>query len=83
VTTVGQPVCVGCVHLKRVNGRPDWVRLTCTAFPDGIPDAIVNNEADHRETFSGDNGIRFVPVDADAVAYAARTFAIDPNDEGD
>lgn len=31
----------------------------CKAFLDGIPDVIVSGENDHREPFSGDNGIQY------------------------
>lgn len=81
MTSVGQPICVGCVHLDRVDGRPNWARMTCNAFPSGIPTPILDNEVDHREPMLGDNGIRFVPVSADAAEYAARVFATDPNAE--
>ncbi len=32
---------------------------TCTAFPDGIPDVIFNNEFDHRQPYEGDHGIQW------------------------
>jgi hypothetical protein len=31
----------------------------CTAFPDKIPDKIIDNRADHREPIEGDHGMRF------------------------
>ena len=33
---------------------------TCDAFPKGIPDAILDNEVDHRHPVKGDGGMRFV-----------------------
>lgn len=33
----------------------------CKAFPDGIPQVIIDNKADHRLPFEGDHGIRFEP----------------------
>jgi hypothetical protein len=36
--------------------------LCCKAFPSGIPDEILQGEHDHREPYSGDNGILYEPV---------------------
>lgn len=55
----------------------DWCRhaepgvRACAAFPDGIPDAILERRHDHREPFAGDNGIGFEPrADADPAQIA-------------
>ena len=48
------PICAGCRDLT-----DDWV---CEAFPGGIPDPIVANEADHRAPYPADHGVRFAPV---------------------
>lgn len=63
------PLCAGCARLNR---DPEAETLTCSAFPEGIPDEIVHNRADHREPFLGDNGLQFQPVDAEAAAFAER-----------
>ncbi len=46
--------------------------FTCEAFPDGIPDGIIDNQADHRRTIEGDNGIRFVAVREPPVSLLER-----------
>jgi hypothetical protein len=33
--------------------------MRCDAYPAGIPDPIINSEADHRLPYVGDQGIRF------------------------
>lgn len=42
-------LCATCGH---------WTEgLQCTAYPDGIPDAIWSGGVDHRRPFAGDRGI--------------------------
>jgi len=54
--------------------------LTCTAFPDGIPDEILHLGFDHRQAFEGDNGVRFTPyglmdvAEIEEVLEGARLF---------
>ena len=38
------------------------VELYCDAYPESIPDEMVNNEVDHREPVKGDSGLRFEPI---------------------
>lgn len=33
-------------------------KLQCTAYPEGIPKAILEGDADHRLPYPGDHGIR-------------------------
>ena len=52
--------CDKCKHLVRDD-------LSCAAFPDGIPDDILEREFDHRKPYPNaespvDNGIRFEPI---------------------
>jgi hypothetical protein len=46
------PNCLKCKH---------WNKRTiiCEAFPNGIPDEIFWEYADHTKPFKGDKGIRF------------------------
>lgn len=55
------PLCVVCRHL----GPFREGRFTCGAFPEGIPEPIMDGRIDHRRPFAGDNGIRF-EADPDA-----------------
>lgn len=78
------PICMVCKHLHdSINS------FTCDAFPDGIPQAIAMNGADHRDAFSGDNGIRFEVkegVSDEALAAAIATafhFGDITQEEGD
>lgn len=45
--------CAFCVHLD-VNYRRGY---RCAAFPDKVPQAIVDGEHDHRKPYPGDHGI--------------------------
>lgn len=68
---VPPPMCLGCTHLD----REDEDGFTCSAFPAGIPRAIVDSTHDHRLPYDGDGGVRFDPEDARAERYADRLFA--------
>jgi len=46
----------------------------CAAFPNGIPEEILDGEFDHTQPHEGDHGLRFVPLTGrpetdDALAY--------------
>lgn len=47
------PQCHTCAHFSG-DGE-------CAAFPNGIPEAIYLNLADHRLPYRGDHGIRWSP----------------------
>lgn len=48
-----------CFNCTRFLGVNDEGAPYCAAFPDGIPRQILTGEADHRDPFPGDGGIRF------------------------
>ena len=50
-----KPICNRCRH--RMPGAK------CKAFPNGIPDEILFNQADHRKPYPGDRGIQFEEKD--------------------
>jgi len=55
VTSRPPPQCLLCTHFRSpLTGAPEQ---TCDAYPDGIPDPIWNNHADHRQPQDGDQGI--------------------------
>ena len=72
MTTTQAPICTGCAHYRRATGEQEGWR--CDAFPDGIPVQIILNEADHREPFPGDHGLRFEATTPEFEDYAARLF---------
>ena len=48
------PICAICTRVDWRKGGP-----VCTAFPEGIPDAITEGLFDHRRAYPGDGGVRF------------------------
>lgn len=57
MTTGPRSQCDACRHFRERASFDD--PFTCTAFPDGIPDAVYDNDLDHRNEIAGDNGIQF------------------------
>lgn len=52
------PLCVTCRFWHRANHEA----FTCDAYPDGIPEEIIQSEHDHHEPFRGDGGIQYKPL---------------------
>lgn len=63
--------CVYCAHLGTVPGPARY----CTAFPGGIPRAIIENRADHRRPYL----INGRPADAGMPGAGSITFT--PRDD--
>jgi len=60
------PICAFCTHYAGQRGASH----VCGAFPMGIPEAIIANQADHRAPHPGDGGILFAPDGPGASQYA-------------
>jgi hypothetical protein len=50
------PMCMSCRHYDRSDEAEE---ITCSAYPDGIPELILESEVDHRYPYRGDRGITF------------------------
>lgn len=69
MTTYPAPICLGCTRFASGGGS-----LTCTAFPEGIPERIITSEVDHRQPVDGDHGQQFVPRAPRDAEYAQSLF---------
>ena len=80
MTSYAHPfLCLWCRHSHEdPDGAPTLI-VGCDAFAEGIPNAIFDNEVDHRRPVEGDGGITFVPsaprfASAEWSAYIDRMF---------
>jgi len=53
------PICMTCKHYHFDN----YASMTCDAYPDGIPDKIIDGKVKHNKPYNGDNGIQFEEKD--------------------
>lgn len=54
--------CYSCAHfVVGPGGGRDGGNTgpTCSAFPSGVPESLLGNEADHRLPYPGDGGVRW------------------------
>lgn len=60
------PMCLWCKHYDRETEEG----MVCTAFPKGIPPAILENRFDHRQPWpAGDGGVTFEADEQYTPAY--------------
>jgi len=52
------PPCATCARFN----RKDKTQEVCEAYPNGIPQEILDAETDHREVYPGDGGLVWKPV---------------------
>ena len=52
------PACATCARFNRA----DRTQEVCEAFPDGIPEKILDGADNHRKPFPGDGGKTWIPV---------------------
>jgi hypothetical protein len=54
MTVILEPICTKCQFFK-----PEKDNWHCKAFPDEIPEDIINGEFDHHKPYPGDHGIQY------------------------
>lgn len=54
--------CAGCARLFDGNGANSG-KPRCSAFPEGIPNGILDGEVDHTKPVKGDHGLVFVSME--------------------
>lgn len=66
MTSRAQSQCTPTCDRYRSPFNPDTpdgiIKPWCAAFPAGIPDAIWNNQVDHRQPVDGDHGLQWTPA---------------------
>jgi hypothetical protein len=68
------PICYGCAHFIQHPEQSRGFGQFCAAFPEGIPAAILESRADHRQPYLGDEGVQFAPLTPADADYAAHVF---------
>lgn len=66
MTTMPAMQCLTCEHFRSPldYDDPSFPEQTCDAYPKGIPVEIWTMQADHREPFAGDGGVRWASRDS-------------------
>jgi len=71
MTSIIAPMCMACARYHRDDGMM-WFR--CDAFPQGIPEGIIESQIDHRMPFPGDNDLQFEQQRGMPVPYSFQIF---------
>ena len=68
--------CLWCRHFRTdISDVDDLAKgRRCDTYPKRIPDAVLDNEVDHRQPYEGGRGIVFEPRDDAAARIAAEIF---------
>ena len=53
--TYEKPLCYDCIYYWGLKKK----LFTCKAFPNGIPDVILESKFMHTKPYKGDHGIQF------------------------
>lgn len=71
------PICVFCIFYKNDGTGP-----SCTAYPERIPEVILQNEVDHRKPHEGDHDVQFIPDSPEGQQYANYIFGEESTESG-
>jgi len=77
--------CSACVRFRSPFAYPGGLRQglkekpACEAFPDGIPEDILQSRVDHRNPVKGDHGLQW---ESNGQPFPVESFELEPAEEG-
>jgi hypothetical protein len=74
--TVPAPICLWCKHFDFAYGG-----MRCKAFPERIPEDVIEGIVEHREPTEGDHGYQFERIEDEAELAALWRLARRPTGE--